>query len=88
MSINAYLYKAFKNDPFIKQMALDNSKLINPIVGLQSITDYRIYLLNLMTNFVKDDAFYEKLSFGVGMVNILVFIVFAFRLFYKLRNIE
>jgi hypothetical protein len=52
------LYDIFKNDSFLKNMVLDNVKLVAPVIGLQSITDYRISLQNIMTTFVQNDIYY------------------------------
>lgn len=85
--VNNYIYQAFKSDTFMRKIILDNNKLLVPVIS-QSTTDYRITLFNIMNNFVQNDLFYEQLAFGVGLANILVFIIFALRLFCRLRNIE
>lgn len=84
--VNSYIYQQFKNDAFMKKIVLDNNKLLIPVIA-QSTTDYRITLFNIMSNFVKMDLYYEQLALGVGLANILVFIVFAVRLFCRLRSI-
>lgn len=83
--VNNYMYQAFKSDTFIRKIILDNTKLLIPVIA-QSTTDYRITLFNIMNNFVQNDLYYEKLAFGIGMANILVFAIFALRLFYRLRS--
>jgi hypothetical protein len=83
-----YLYRKFSNDPFARKLILDQSKLVTSVITTQSIADYRASIFNLMTSFVENDLFYERLSFGVSMANILVFTLIALRLFCKLRALE
>lgn len=49
--VNSYIYQVFKKDTFMRKIALDNNKLLIPVVA-QSTTDYRITLFNIMNNFV------------------------------------
>lgn len=83
-----YLYRKFSSDPFAKQTILDQSELVSSVVTSQSITDYRASIFNLMTSFVQNDAFYERLSFGVSLANILVFTLIFLMIFRKLRALE
>ena len=83
-----YLYSKFSRDSFAKKAILDQSKLVTLIITTQSIIDYRASIFNLMTSFVQNDLFYEQLSFGVSLANILLFTLIAFRLFCKLRALE
>lgn len=82
---NTYAYELLKDDAFMGKMILDHNKLLLPVIA-QSTTDYRISLFNIMSNFVQNDLYYEQLAFGIGLANILVFIIFALRLFCKLRK--
>lgn len=85
---DSYLYRQFGNDPFVKANVLDSAKQVIPVFAIQSITDYRISIFNLMNSFVQNDIYYEQLSFGISLANILLFVLIALRIFFKLRQIE
>lgn len=65
---NANLYSKFRNDPFLKNAALDNYRLLPPVI-VQSALDYRNSILNLMSSFVEDDNSYDRLSLSVALAN-------------------
>jgi hypothetical protein len=54
----SYLYKKFSSDSFARKMIMDQAKLITPVITIQSITDYRASIFNLMTSFVQNGIYY------------------------------
>lgn len=65
---HATLYSKFHNDTFIRKAALDNFKLLNPLL-LQSLLDYRTSILLLVASFVENDIYYDRISLSIALAN-------------------